>query len=92
MSNFDPLPRSSVKLSIEIIIKTCIIMSNQVWIADRFCVLGDFSLPSINCDTLSSSNFEENHFNEMIHELSMIQRVRDPTQGCIEPKTIGGVG
>ena len=56
------------------------IISNQIWNADRFCVLGDFNFPHINWNTLSSSISEENYFIEMVHELNMIQHVRDPTR------------
>ena len=56
------------------------IIRNQIWNADRFCVLGDFNFPHINWNTLSSSISEENHFIEMVHELNMIQHVRDPTR------------
>ena len=53
---------------------------NQLWNADRFCVLGDFNFTNNNWNTLTSSISEEKHFVELVLELNKIQRVRDPSR------------
>ena len=76
------------------------IIRNQIWNADRFCVLGDFNFPYISWNTLTSSVSEEKHFIELVHELNMIQHVSDNTRGnnildlCFSPNddSVSNVG